>query len=615
MPRRPTRTAILIGIVALVCFWGPVSSVAADQVTAHNDRPVYLAQPHESLPIENLGPSDRPEGFESFLWAFFIVLPLAIVVLLLLRGRSLRQNWAFYRDTARSVQVETWERRYIWLILAVGLVIRLMGLGAMPLHGTEWSGVEFLSFDDVLFHGYETLTNPPGIPALEHFFFMISTNPFWFRLPMVFFGVGLIFAVWRTGRELFGRRTALIASAMIALHAGAVVWSQTMRAFLPVAFFLTMALPHAHRMARGHANDRDAIALFLFGALAIWTHYVALVWLLLFFTMVVIARRRDLPALARLLFTGIGLAIAFLPLVPFFFAHIDHKQGSGFPMDYLSLLATLVTGIPLGGGFIALLAVLIGPTIRRINGLWLAIILGGYIFLTGMTRFIIHWEPTYSIPMIPLFILLFANTIYKASVSFRPFYRGAYVSGILTVFALANIPVFFVPVISPILYRATMPFIWRAASTERFASVIVDKKDNDDQCFKCKHLVVTPAFEVENFLYWFGRATLQDIGKEPITNKNFQPMDMPMTLPSGRQDFMILLGVERYWSWAVGQWSELQKLLDSEGCFFYARMHQNCETGLGPFFSEPDCRWLASNCVRVSATAGDELYYCKRRFL
>ncbi|HEY2571418.1 MAG TPA: glycosyltransferase family 39 protein, partial [Solirubrobacteraceae bacterium] len=133
------------------------------------------------------------------------------------------------------------------------------------------------------------------------------------RLPSALAGILTVPVVWAIGQQLAGRRTALIAAAIVAVNPLFVWYSQEARAY--GLFVLTCALAMlCFVRALDEPTPRRMAAFALAGALALLTHYFAvflLAAMALWLLRDAAQRRAALAAVAAL--TVVGLAL--LPLI------------------------------------------------------------------------------------------------------------------------------------------------------------------------------------------------------------------------------------------------------------------------------------------------------------
>lgn len=552
---------------------------------------------HAKPAFERLKPSDRPPGFAVFLGSWLVALPL-FVILALWQVRRKRRTVASPSDPAVSVAPS--DLAPVLCAVALGAVVRLVAAALIPLHGSEWGTVEhkpFSAIPDIAFSGYEVLTNPPLLNLVEHFVFQACHSPFCFRLPIVLAGVWMIWSSRTAARLMFGKSAGILAAFLVALHPGLVIWSATMRAYLPMAAFLVAALSPAFRLARGEDRDRDAVLLAVFGALAVWTHYIAWIWLALIGAALLAALIRHPRKLVRPAISAIFIAVSFLPLVPFFFFDFGSKQGSMLPESWAVDTLALLTGMPFMSG-LAAAAILVAARFWHVRTMMVLVAgIAGYVGICVATSSFIFWEVSYSVGLAAPVMILLAGSIDRMR-----FARiGAFV--LLGGFLVTSAAIALEPSQSAVIARITRPFLWRSSSVENFSRAIAAGAVADSD--RTVTVLVTPAFESESFLYHLGPVTAAEAGVEPVIVRNFDRMFF-----SGRNVRYDVIGFERYWSWRLGQWPELSRFMRDHGGFWYARMQNNCVTGKGMTWSAWDCEWLSRNCRLVEQNASDELYLC-----
>jgi hypothetical protein len=133
------------------------------------------------------------------------------------------------------------------------------------------------------------------------------------RLPSALAGIATVPVVWAIGRELAGRRTALIGAALVAVNPLFVWYSQEARAYGLFVFFAALAMLCFARLLH-EPTGRRAAAFALSGALALLTHYFAVFLLVPMAAWLLrdrVLRRVSLPALGALALVGLAL----LPLI------------------------------------------------------------------------------------------------------------------------------------------------------------------------------------------------------------------------------------------------------------------------------------------------------------
>jgi mannosyltransferase len=178
------------------------------------------------------------------------------------------------------------------------------------------------------------------------------------RLPSALAGIATVPVVWAVGRELAGRRAALIGAALVAVGPLFVWYSQEARAYGLFVLFAALSMLCFARLLHEPSGTRAA-AFAVSGALALLTHYFAvflLVPMALWLLRDRACRRASLPALGALALVGLAL----LPLISAQGGHGTQWIGrwalssrlQAIPQYYL----TGYSGRPLGHGVELLVA-------------------------------------------------------------------------------------------------------------------------------------------------------------------------------------------------------------------------------------------------------------------
>jgi uncharacterized membrane protein len=191
---------------------------------------------------------------------------------------------------------------------------------------------------------------------------ILGTGEVALRLPSALAGIATVPVAWAIGRELAGRRAALVCAALVAVNPLFVWYSQEARAY--ALFVLTAALAmlcflRAERDAAANRRSRSMAAFALTGSLALLSHYFAvflLIPMVLWLLRRPATRRAALPAIAVLVVVGLAL----LPLISAQGAHGTQWIGQwalssrlqAIPQYYL----TGYSGAPLGHGVELLVA-------------------------------------------------------------------------------------------------------------------------------------------------------------------------------------------------------------------------------------------------------------------
>ena len=190
------------------------------------------------------------------------------------------------------------------------------------------------------------------------------------RLPSALAGIATVPVAWAIGRELAGRRAAMLCAAIVAVNPLFVWYSQEARVYALFVLTATITMLCFLR-ADAEPTPRRMAAFALSGAVALCTHYFALfllapmaLWLL----REPVRRRACLPALGALTLTGLAL----IPLISAQGGHGTQWIGrwplserlQAIPQYYL----TGYTGSSLGHGLELLVALVI--VLPAALGLW-----------------------------------------------------------------------------------------------------------------------------------------------------------------------------------------------------------------------------------------------------
>jgi mannosyltransferase len=185
------------------------------------------------------------------------------------------------------------------------------------------------------------------------------------RLPSALAGIATVPVAWMIGRELAGRRAAILTAALVAVNPLFVWYSQEARAYALFVFLAALAMLCFLRARRDPTPKRMA-AFALSGSLALLTHYFVVfllipmaLWLLWGAARRAPARRAAIAAVGSLAIVGVGL----LPLISAQGGHGTQWIGrwplserlQAIPQYYL----TGYSGAPLGHAVELLIALLI----------------------------------------------------------------------------------------------------------------------------------------------------------------------------------------------------------------------------------------------------------------
>jgi uncharacterized membrane protein len=246
-------------------------------------------------------------------------------------------------DTARLV--------LLGLILA-GLALRL----AVP-RGIWLDEAISIHQARLSLHGlFSNLYNGDRQPPLYHLTLWLTIRVFGdgefaVRLPSLIAGTLVIPALYALGRELYDRRTGLIAAGFAAVSPLLVWYSQEVRMYEFIALFGLLALLTQLRAIR-NGTMLNWAAYILATAALLWSHYFGLLLIgvqqLVFVGVLVHRKRRGEPVRPLALGFAYSGAVLVMQLVPLFvFAHHQYQvtaAAAGSPSgtyDYLSFYSVL----------------------------------------------------------------------------------------------------------------------------------------------------------------------------------------------------------------------------------------------------------------------------------
>ncbi|MFN8589020.1 MAG: glycosyltransferase family 39 protein [Candidatus Eisenbacteria bacterium] len=139
-------------------------------------------------------------------------------------------------------------------------------------------------------------------------------SPLWLKTLPLAFGLLTVAVTYGFARALFGRRTALLAAALLALHPSHVYFSQELRGYGLLTLVLLLAAWSAWRwVERGRL--RHAAGWIAAAALALYTHYLAAVVIALLGAGALVAVRRNAARVRAWLAIHALLALAVAPLL------------------------------------------------------------------------------------------------------------------------------------------------------------------------------------------------------------------------------------------------------------------------------------------------------------
>jgi uncharacterized membrane protein len=185
---------------------------------------------------------------------------------------------------------------------------------------------------------FQNLYNGDRQPPLYHLTLWLTIKAFGHsefavRLPSLIAGTLVIPVLYELGRELYDRRTGVIAAAFAAVSPVLIWYAQEVRMYEFVALFGLLALLTQLRVIR-HGSMLNWAAYILATAALLWTHYFGLLLVIvqqLVFVAVLVHRKRSgqpiKPLALGFAYSAAVLAMQLVPLLVF--AHHQYQVTSG----------------------------------------------------------------------------------------------------------------------------------------------------------------------------------------------------------------------------------------------------------------------------------------------
>jgi len=203
------------------------------------------------------------------------------------------------------------------LVLVIGALLRLREAITVPLWFEEIyiAMVARLPIPQLI----ETLRHdihPPLHYVIEHFWLALGARSgYELKSLPILLALASIVVCARLTRRMFGAGPALLTAALVAVAHGHVRFTQEAQAFALEGLLVILAVSAAWDWIETR-RTRSAVAYVVWGACAMYTHYVSLAILFVLLAWGVIVLRGDGRALARWLGLHAVLVLAFLPQLP-----------------------------------------------------------------------------------------------------------------------------------------------------------------------------------------------------------------------------------------------------------------------------------------------------------
>lgn len=250
-----------------------------------------------------------------------------------------------------------------WLlagILILALLLRLREAARTPFWFDELFTLWFARHSlPQMVHLLGQDIHPPLFTFLVAFWrFVGGENPLWLKTLPLIVGLATVLVTYAMTRDIFGRKPALAAAGVLALHPVHIYFSQELRAYGLLALAVSLSGWAAWSwLQRG--RTRDAVGWILAAALTLYTHYLGAVTLALIWLFVAVALRRTPRRILH--WTGIQLGVVALlaPILPMLFRQLRIAQHSWLPPATWPELADLARKIAFSASYLVpVLAVL-----------------------------------------------------------------------------------------------------------------------------------------------------------------------------------------------------------------------------------------------------------------
>jgi mannosyltransferase len=231
-------------------------------------------------------------------------------------GREPRAQFAASDPAARSSEAGSWLPRW-WPLAALTLLAAALRLSTLDLQ-SFWYDEAFTPVHVLhpsLWATLRSVVHTENTPPLWYVLAwtdsrVLGTGEVALRLPSALAGIATVPVAWAIGRELAGRRTAIVCAALVAVNPLFVWYSQEARAYALFVLLSALAMLCFLRALRKPTPRRIA-AFTVAGALALLSHYFAvflLIGMVLWLLYEPRTRRAALPAAGALVVVGAALA-------------------------------------------------------------------------------------------------------------------------------------------------------------------------------------------------------------------------------------------------------------------------------------------------------------------
>ena len=226
------------------------------------------------------------------------------------------------------------ENLWLWLILLLGVVLRIFQFDQWSLTNDELSTLHRLNYPNLkvlIEKGVREDSHPALLQVFTfywtHFF---GNSPFALRLPFVILGIGTLIYFKKIASTFLNKKAALFALSIFALSQLFVVYSQIARPYV-LGLFFTLAFTYYWNRIIFHPGKKIQAFLFVLTAfLASISHYLATLSILLIYLsgFLLLNKKNRL----RYFLLGLLILVLFSPHIPITLEQLGHKSLSWLPL-------------------------------------------------------------------------------------------------------------------------------------------------------------------------------------------------------------------------------------------------------------------------------------------
>ncbi len=216
----------------------------------------------------------------------------------------------------------------IGVLTLVGAAFRFFRLGFHSLWGDElstWMVTSITPFSEMIKYYMATEGSPPVYVLLQYPFAQLLTqDEFGVRFLVALVGTACVPAIYFLARQLFGSRTAFVASSCMATSYLAIYFSQEARAHIVMMFLCIVSSYFWVRICLSNARRSDLIGYVVSAVLLMYTHYFGLLFAI-GQCLLALCYVRNI-GWSRLLAVALSIAVLYAPWVPQFLSDSQPRK-------------------------------------------------------------------------------------------------------------------------------------------------------------------------------------------------------------------------------------------------------------------------------------------------